>query len=188
MEYLLDQSEYKKFIINVNQNSVGEILFETLHRKLFISAAVCGKLLTLSPIIIEKFYKLKNNFLIFYKQPLQGDLYIVMEYPFECVQLRRFYHLNGLSIPTEDGITLKESQWITLVGVLQSLFRQYPILQALSPCGLLHPNQEDTSNCSSCCWDFEDKDDLDIKEDVSTTDASITHSEEKVEVIPDSTN
>ena len=164
MEYLLDQSEQKKFVVNINHEQVGELFLETAFCKLPISSVGCGRILSMKTIILEKFYKMKNkNFLIFYKEHIHGNLFLVMESPFECVQLRRFHEVGGYSIPTEEGISLKEGQWSLFIDVLEGLYQEYPILQLSSHCGVLHQNQEDTSNCALCCWDFEDEDDLNFE-------------------------
>ena len=163
MEYLLAEDENKKFVVNINHEQIGDFFLETQTCKLPISPVACGRLLSLRSIILEKFYKLKNNFLIFYKEHLYGNLFLVIESPFECVQLRRFHELGGFSIPTEEGISLKECQWSVFMEVLEGLYQEYAVLQIASQCGVLHQNQEDASNCALCCWDFEDEDDLNLE-------------------------
>ena len=91
------------------------------------------------------------------KLKLFHDVYLTVQFPYECVQIRRFNREFGLLYPTNDGISLNPLQWVKFLDVIKELETSHPIFTSVNICPLLHQNQEDQDNCYNCHADSEEE-------------------------------
>ena len=156
MEYLLDNNEHKKLKVSISPTQVL-MEFTGIWGSFSFHPTACQKLMEIKDSITENFYLIKNDVNVSFVQRLHNSLFVVVESPFLCVQLRSFNPVEGIYTPSVEGISLKENQWIELIEILSSLFDTYPIFHAPNMCGLLHSNQEDINYCYNCRCDFEEE-------------------------------
>ena len=91
------------------------------------------------------------------KLKLFHDVYLTVQFPYECVQIRRFCREFGLFYPTNDGISLNPVQWIKFLDIIKELEESYLIFTNINICPLLHQNEEDQVNCyNSIPWNYRD--------------------------------
>ena len=64
---------------------------------------------------------------------------------------------SGLYIPTVEGLSLKESEFTTLLEVLDGLYSEHSIFQIPNMCAVLHQNQDDAMNCYNCRFEEEEE-------------------------------
>ena len=157
MEYLLDCLEQKKLKVYITKDQVY-MEFITYYGTFSFHPRACQKLMTLKDILIEKLNKIKHDYNIYFVEHLRNNLYVVIESPFTCVQLRYFKGDCGIYKPTVEGISLKEEQFYLLLEVLEGLYEEHGLFQMMNMCAILHQNQEDCENCYNCQEDNNDND------------------------------
>ena len=164
MEYLLDPIDHKKLKVYINPEQVYmEFIYQ--HGSFSFHPKACQKLMNMKHTLLDKLNKIKHDFNVYFVEHLCNNLFVVIESPFLCVQLRYFNQDSGVYTPTFEGISLKEDQFHLLLDTLDNLYEKHAIFQVLNMCAVLHQNQEDYMNCYNCQCDSEDEEEEEEEEE-----------------------
>ena len=85
-----------------------------------------------------------NQEVVNFRQHIGGAWYVSVTSGFKCVDIRKYFMIDGQLKPTRIGIGLRMSEWENLVKAIPSIHADRPDIAATVPCYLRedHNNQQ----------------------------------------------
>ena len=120
MYFPLNHEETKLFYGETVEYSI-KLQFFTNERCIGFHPQACQGLEAAEELLTDKLHKVQKGFSLHYRKRLYKDMHVVVESPYQCIQIRRFAVIDGASSPTDIGISLKAKEWYSLLCVFNYL-------------------------------------------------------------------
>ena len=185
MFFKLDTDGTKRFEVTFADDCVL-MKFLTPQNELVLHPKAYQRIVEMRLRISRTLIDVLGGELVYFRKRLFHSVYVVVEHPYECIQIRKFNTDSGLFYPSNNGISMSPLQWLKFLDIVSELEELHPIFQAPNMCPVLHHNQEEVHNCYNCHSDNTSSEEDSSEEDSILSSGNQVLEEQVVsEVIPD---